>query len=147
MRHVLSALFILLLATACGRNTSHIRSQGIDSPLERIHTLEKYFNLRTPVQDAEFDIFDVNLNTRGSIPGPTSRDYKIALLLLDNDIDAWLSDVSLTSFPLSTDWARALVSHNKRFSLQSVPLMYTAKDKEILLYRDESILCIRIKQD
>ncbi len=137
------SIFIL----SCSSPSNHVTSQNINNSQDRINELSKYFNLRTEVLDTEFDIFDVNLNDRNSIPGATSRDYKIALLIEEENLEAWLTDVDITSFPLNYTWTFELTKNNKNFETSSEPLMFTSKNKELLLFEAEGIILLRIVQN
>jgi hypothetical protein len=140
-------LLISVIIIAGCHNDNHAASANLATPFARVTELKKYLNLKTEVLDAEFDIFDVNLNADWEIPGPTGRDYKIALLVKPEDVDVWLRDVTPTSFPLDYSWAHPLLKNDERFHIDSPPLMFTGEDKELILFRRQGIILIRIRQD
>lgn len=142
-------LFLLLSLSACSGGPKRVDSKGLKSAGERVEELAKYFRLRTEVVDAEFDIFDTNLNSGPfELPAPTSRLYMVALLLKPEDIESWTNDVTLTSQPLNYEWGPELVKDNDSFTeAKGEVSMFTAENKELILYKDEAIIFIRIKQD
>ncbi len=140
---------ILMTVAVCSSQKNHLRSGDYQNKEEKIAVLKQYFNVRTQVLDAEFDIYDVNMNASLSIPGPTHRDYQVALLLKKEDAEKYLSDVVLTSFPKDSAWCRRLLMNNKNFHLKNEKdfWTYTGDHKLAFYFEKECILCIRIYQD
>jgi hypothetical protein len=143
---LLSCFILLFTILSCVTPVSRITSEELNDSEARIKELGRYFNIRTDIIDAEFDIYDTNLNSRDSIPGATTRDYKIAVLTEKTNIDAWLTDVNITSFPVNYTWSEKLINNNKNFKTDSKPLLYKGNSKELILFKDEGIIFIRIKQ-
>jgi len=83
---ILYLLLVILLS--CGDSSSKIESKSYSSPEKRIQILKNHFNLKSEIIDAEYDIYDVNMNPR-SIPGATDRDYKIIVKINPSDFSKW----------------------------------------------------------
>lgn len=99
---------VLLAGLACCSNRQITRSSGLTLPA-RIHELGKAIKLRSEVLDTEFLLFDVNRS--GSIPGASSKDYKIFIRLRPADVPLWTAgkDTWITSFPKDHSWVREIV--------------------------------------
>lgn len=152
MRRACIILFpcLLLSIFACTGGKRHVTSKELDSPEARVEELKKYFRLRTELLDAEFDIFDVNLNPGlFELPGATSRLYKVALLVKKDDLKSWLDEnCAITSFPIDEEWTEELVKDNNNFRLEEGPrFVYRSEHKDMIVYESEGVIFIRIRQD
>ncbi|MEJ2664905.1 MAG: hypothetical protein P8107_12845 [Spirochaetia bacterium] len=145
-RYLYTFLSALLLLFSCSNGDNFITSKNIGNTSERIQTLRKYYKLKTEILDTEFEIFDVNLNADRSIPGPTDRDYKIVILVKSENIDTWTNGLTITSFPVNYDWAKDLLNGNNKFNFSGSPLLYKELYKELIVFKKEGIIFIRIKQ-
>lgn len=141
--------FLLLSLSSCSGGPKRVDSKGIKSAGERVEELGKYFRLRTEVIDTEFDIFDANLNSGPfELPAPSSRLYRIALLVEQEQIDSWLTDVILDSYPHNYEWNSELIKDNANFSLLKGPrLTFIGQNRLLVLYENEGIIFIEIKGD
>ena len=147
MKNIFTLTLLVIFALSCHDESNFRSSENIDNPADRIETLRNYISLKSELIDAEYNIFDVNLNSNRSIPGPSSRDYKIALLIDKNNIANWLQDLNTSSFQLDYDWIYDLIKSNDNFYLSSKPIIYTGENTELILFEEESIIFIRIVQD
>jgi hypothetical protein len=143
-------LILLVVLTAnYASSPTRIRSADYPDKAERITVLKKYLRMRSEVKDAQFDIYDVNLNAGSSIPGPTHRDFRIALAVKKADAKKWLSDVVITSFPKDSAWCQALIEGKDSFRLLHPKdfWTYTGKDKLVFHFEKDAVLCVRITQE
>lgn len=137
----------LLIISCTSSAKNHIYSRELENSDLRVKELQKYFILRSDAQDAEFDIFDVNIGASRSIPGPTGRDYKVALLLTPENAELWTSDVEESSKELDYRWAIKITENNPNFKISSSPEFYIDTNKEVTFFKDEGIVFLRIRQD
>jgi hypothetical protein len=138
-------LFLLLILSSCTSSSNHILSTKYTAKDKKIEILGKYLLIRSNLIDVEFDLYNVNINNR-SIPGPTDIDYHIALKVTEDDIEKWLTDVTITSFPINYAWTDKLIKDNINFSHASNPIIYSGKNREIILYKSEGVLFLHIYQ-
>lgn len=148
---------LLLLATVClwlttcsesNYNTStRMNSKSITSQDERIRTLRKEINAPTDFYDAKFQLFNVNgfSNSRASLPGASSWDYKFVVKLDTGRISLWLEEFNPEGYDQS--WVHDLTKHMPERWSRADPLeMYKrpGQDVMIILYRSEGILFKRV---
>ena len=126
-------------------DTCKIESKNYSSPEKRIQVLKNHFNLKSEVIDAEYDIYDVNMNPR-SIPGPTDRDYKIIVKINPPDFSKW-NDPECHPL-LKPEYGRALplLKNNNGFDLSGKGEGYSNQNKEIIFFRQNGLILIRIFQ-
>lgn len=145
LKRILILFSLLIILTNCYNNSNRILSKNIDDTDKKIETLKKYFKVRSPILDTEYDIYDVNINNR-SIPGPTDRDYKIILKVDTYYLDAWTENEVVTSFPFKFDWANDLIANKDAFDLTGPAMMYSGQNKTMMVYNKTGIILIRIVQ-
>jgi hypothetical protein len=141
-------MICFIFTVACSsENQNHLQSSKIEKASQRVKVLKKYFRLRSKTFDAEFDIFDVNLaGSRITVPGPTSRDYKVALLTDQAGIKLWSQDVKLIQTDLSYEWGLELIKSNSSFKLNEKPKYYSSTAKKVIIFEDAGIVFVRIEQ-
>lgn len=152
---IIFALYLLLLFIySCSEDKSEtvtdyrtVNSKNLTTPEERISKLKNYFHLRGNTLDAEFDIFDVNIGASRSIPGASSRDYNVVLLLDANETNLWKEDVTESTSPLDYSWAEDLVKNNQNFSTTGTPEFYTSPNKEVTIFNETGTVLIKIVQN
>lgn len=137
----------LLIISCTPSSTNHVYSREIGDPGSRVKKLQDFFILRSDTLDAEFDIFDVNIGASRSIPGPTGRDYKVALLLTPKNAQLWITDVIKSPDKFDYSWAMDITKSNPNFKISSTPEFYIEADKEVTFFKNEGIVFIRIRQD
>lgn len=95
---------ILVAGMLCCSNSSQVKhSRGLALPV-RIQVLEKAIKLKSAILSTEFVLYDANGS--GSVPGASSKDYKVFIRLRPEDIHLWTADKAnwITSFPKDRDW-------------------------------------------
>lgn len=139
--------FILLCIVSC-ESSNFIESKKYKTKQERIKVLKKYFKLRSEILDARYTIFDVNLNNR-SIPGPTSRDFKVIVKIDPANFQKWDEPDNITTEPLSYDWAIAILQDNAdtTFALSGEKIHYVSQYKEMTIFKETGVVVISIVQN
>ena len=144
-KRIAGLLLLVLLITSCDSRTT-VKSSDIQSAKNRIKELGKLFVLRSEIIDAEYEIYDVNINNR-SIPGPTDRDYRVVLKVKPEDLEKWNDpELSIPSLPLDIKWAEKLASGNQVFDLSGPGMQYSNEHKQMTVFQDSGIILIRIVQ-
>lgn len=145
MKTVYLTIFLLSLFS-CGKQKNSISSKEFPTAQKRVKALQKYMNLKSPVEDCHFAIYDVNLNAKRSTPGPTDRKYEVALKVLPEHFSAWTQDLTHTSFPLNTGWYDSLLIKQNGFDYSTPTIMSKDGGKIVIGYENEGLLFIRIRQ-
>ncbi|MBX3723819.1 MAG: hypothetical protein KF713_18380 [Turneriella sp.] len=142
-------LWSLFFTVSFARDMNRVRSVDYPGKEKRLEVLKKHLKLHTSVSDAAFDLYDVNLNADSSIPGPTHRDYRVALRLPAGAAARWLTGIAVTSFPHDAAWCHALLAENIHVTPRQKANFwtYTAKNKTAFFFKEDNILCLRIFQD
>jgi len=140
---------LLVLSSAANAGNNHVTSRGMKNCRDRIVSLKKYIRLASEIQDAEYDIYDVNLNAGVSIPGPTHRDYRLAVAIHRNDAENWLQTLTQDSKPRDVQWCMNLLKQNAtmRRATGKPFRIFVGRDKVFLLSQDSSVGCLRIYQE
>lgn len=149
MKKAITVIFTFITLISCfSDNKTHVNSMEIKTTESRVKEVQKYFNLRGNTLDVEFDIFDVNLySSRVSVPGPTSRDYKVAILTDPEGLKLWTQDVELASASIDIQWAMDLVKENPNFKIDEEPISYFSKNKEVIIFSNSNAVFVRIQQN
>lgn len=149
MKRVISTIFTVLTILSCiSENKTNVNSLGIHTSEQRIQEIKKYFKLRGNTIDVEFDIFDLNLYTsRVSIPGPTSRDYRVAILTDSEGVKLWIKDVQLAQDSFDFQWAKELVKDNPNFKIDTEASIYFSQNKEVIVFNESNVVLVRIIQN
>ncbi len=137
-------IFICFLFACSDKN--HVSSVGIANCEDRVLELKKYFNLKSNIIDTHFKIYDANLNNR-SVPGATSRDYKIALKLDPSLILKWTNDVKPVKNPNDLAWANdPVITSLEGFSVSEMPQYLGNEYKQLIVYPKSGIIFLRFYQ-
>lgn len=154
LKNIFTLLLLLLSLFSCTESKKEtvpdyrtVKSENLKTSEDRIIKLKEYFHLRGNTLDAEFDIFDVNIGANRSIPGASSRDYKVALLLEVSETNLWKEDVTESTTPLNYSWAENLIKNNQNFDTTGTPKFYTSPNKEVIIFDKSGTILIRIVQN
>lgn len=137
----------LISFTGYASSSSTIKSSDYSSKAKRIRTLKKYFNLRSEIIDAHYEIYDVNAKTC-MVPGATDRDYRIIVKIHKKDILKWTEKEIMTSYPFDFSWAEELLKEYNvtDFNLSGKKIMFGSSQNKMLVCTDTGIVAIRIVQ-
>jgi hypothetical protein len=115
---------VFVTGLLCCSNTQITHSRGLALPV-RIQELGKAIKLKSAILGTEFVLYDANGS--GSIPGASSKDYKVFIRLNPGDIHLWTADKQnwITSFPKDHDWLEKLVPDDPAISREFESAGYT----------------------
>ncbi|MBN1525364.1 MAG: hypothetical protein JW904_12825 [Spirochaetales bacterium] len=144
--YVIAVVVTGALLSGCPAGSNRVTSREFKTSVERVHALKKYYHPKTGIIDTEFDIFDVNMNAERSIPGASSRDFKLILYVAPGDIDAWIDTTEITSFPVDYNWVFDVSSRLTLQDLQGAVLTMKSEFRSILVLAEKGIVIIRIQE-
>lgn len=147
-------VIVCLLLFNCGQNESRINSRKIQNKEDRIEELKKHVKLFSEIDNAEYDLFNVNgfKPQRTSIPGSSSQDYKFVVRVKQKDLDNWTDGFIEFSPHLTSDgWMETLIRPRKdEWKIQSPPHYYRREVEDgvlLIVYPEEGIIFKRIYQN
>ena len=110
----LKYLFILLIflplpahAQRTPDLSTNAQSSRFATSEERLAFLARYLNFRSEPTDAQYHLFYRD-NSRGLVPGPSDRDFRIVLWLEPADVPLWLQDVREVEVSEGFSWVSEL---------------------------------------
>lgn len=109
MKRIYAFALISLLFFSCGETRNGINSKGQQTD-KKVQVLKLFIKIKSPIKDAEFQLYDVNHNGN-SIPGASDKNYKIILFVEPKDVSLWMNDKKnlITSYPHSLKWLKEIV--------------------------------------
>ncbi|HEY1406642.1 MAG TPA: hypothetical protein VF857_08545 [Spirochaetota bacterium] len=141
---------IILLFISLGLQATE-SSKGL-SIIQKSDTLARHITLKSTIIDTEFILYDVNSSPR-SIPGASSKDLKIIMIVKPEDVRRWTQgkEKMITSFPKSRAWLTELPASSARTrALNGKYLTYYEKKNgyEYTLWADtDGVILIRFIQN
>ncbi|MDB4293338.1 hypothetical protein N9954_08020 [Maribacter sp.] len=150
LRFIISISILALIGCAESKDSRQLDSDEFETKEERIAALKNEIIFQSDFDNAEFELFNVNgfSNSRASLPGASSWDYKFAIKVNPADIDNWTKGMSKGK---PTDynfvWTKEIVKERApEWTTNSQPEFYTRKGDNVtmLIYRFEGILFKRI---
>lgn len=146
---------IAFWAISCSNssNPNRLDSANYDSKEERVEVLKKEIKPFSNFQDAEFELFNVNgfANSRASLAGPSSWDYKFVIKVKPSDIEKWTNGMLKTE---GTDYdqnqmKKIISKRADKWKTTSKPEFYTRQGDKVMMivYRSEGILFKHIFTD
>lgn len=136
------------------KNETRITSENISNKEERIKILQKHVKYFSEVEDAQFDLFNVNGfgNNFSLVPGSSNLDYKFVVKVKTEDIDKWRKDfLPVPHGSKNEEWIYPLKNSLKSDSTSNNPRPNTSsfvKDGVYMIIDyDESFIFKRIYQD
>ncbi|WP_291134391.1 hypothetical protein [Flavobacterium sp. UBA7663] len=132
-----------------------MNSSNIDNKNERIETLSKEVKLNSVIDDAEFDLFNVNgfSGDFSFLPGASSSFYQFAIKVNPVEIKKWEDDLLEIKGEIDSEkWIADLVLPRKNnWKTLSKPRFYTRKGNEqsvkIIIFEKEGLIFKRINQE
>lgn len=147
-------LFLSLIFSHCHTATSNrLDSDNYTTATARVAILEKEIIAYSPIGDAAFELFNVNgfSNSRTTVPGASSWDYKFVVKVASTDVDKWLDGwVEIEATDYNTDWTDAIVANQSTdWDVSTTPKYYTRGDEDtvMLVYSIEGIIFKHITQN
>jgi hypothetical protein len=117
--------------------TTDTKSSQFATNEEKIAFLERYLNLPTKVEAAEYHIVYQD-NSTGRVPGPSGWDMRVVVKVAPEDIPLWLESSTETTEPFDLTWAYDLV---KEWQLKSVPKFFVG-NKRAAVFETEGVLVV-----
>lgn len=151
---------IFLLLTGCGNEKSRTipSSPGIKTSREipnrekRVAELSAEIKLFSPIQDAEYNLFNVNgfSNSRVLVPGASSWNYSFLIKIDTNDSDKWIEGMIQHAITESdTAWINDIPQNSpQEWARTSSAELYKRQESDVsvLLFRSEGILYKKVTQ-
>ncbi len=136
---LLSSIFLFnaSLAQETASLTTDTLSSQFATDEEKIAFLERYLNLPTKVEAAEYHIV-YHDNSTGRVPGPSDWDMRVVIKVAPEDIDTWLESLTETTEPFDLAW---VYDFAKNWQLTSSPKFFVG-DKDVALFEVEGVVVV-----
>ncbi|WP_299314400.1 hypothetical protein [uncultured Aquimarina sp.] len=131
-------------------NLNKLNSDNYDSKVERVAILKNEIKYFSDFENAEFELFNVNgfSNSRTTIPGASSWDYKFIVKVDPSDIDKWTNGMMRMKPEYHDDqWMKDIIEKRKiDWKTASDPEIYTRNGDNVVMvvYRLEGIIFKRV---
>lgn len=141
-------LLVILCFFACSEpsNPNELDSDDYTSKRERVEILKKEIKSFSDFEDAEFELFNVNgfSNSRITVPGASSWNYKFVIKLDPSDIDKWTNGMVKIEAPeFNAQWMKKIIEKRENeWKTNSKPEFYIREGigVTIIVYRPEGII-------
>lgn len=139
-------LVILVIAHSCQPTPTTLDSDDWETDAARIVALEQEIITASPLQQAEFELFNVNGfgQHSTSLPGASSWDYKVALKVDSSAIDQWTAGFRpVPSLAENLDWMDSITQQRKKQWLHnSSPEFFIRENMAVymIVYRKEGLI-------
>ena len=154
MRNTKSIFFIIVanICFSCSHKTE-LKSDQLNDKSERIDILSDEVKLFSEIQNAEFDLFNVNGFSDDFLvfPGASSTYYEFVVKLNQNDIEKWREDLIETNGNIEDEkWIFDLIKiRQNEWIINSKPKFYTRNGEygvKIIIFEKEGIVFKSINQ-
>ncbi|KZS38971.1 hypothetical protein AWE51_10405 [Aquimarina aggregata] len=144
--------FLIIGLSSCSNtaDSNNLDSDDYDKKDERIKTLEKEIKSFSEIKNAEFELFNVNgfSNSRTTVPGASSWDYKFAIKVNPSDIDKWTTGlIKIELNGSNKEWMNKIIEKRKNdWKTKTEPEFYTRKEDNVTVavYKLEGIIFKRV---
>lgn len=152
MERLIKSLIILtLILTSCSEVT-RLDSDEFTTIEDRIEILEKEVRVFSEIQDAEFELFNVNgfkSQSHGlTITGASSWDYKFVVKVDSADIGKWTEGmVKFDTDDYDDNWTREIVNErSENWKTTCEPAYFVRQDENVklVLFQDNGIIFKRV---
>ncbi|MCB9197411.1 MAG: hypothetical protein H6600_03060 [Flavobacteriales bacterium] len=147
---ILGLLIIGLSSCSDTADSNNLDSDNYDKKNERIEVLKKEIKAFSEIENAEFELFNVNgfSNSRTTVPGASSWDYKFAIKVNPSDIDKWTAGlIKIELDGNDKEWMDKIIEKRKNdWKTRTEPEFYTRKGDNVTVavYRTEGIIFKRV---
>tara|TARA_R110002050_G_scaffold206713_3_gene342714 strand:- start:445 stop:894 length:450 start_codon:yes stop_codon:yes gene_type:complete len=144
------AIFLTISSCSERRKTNELDSDEFKTKAERIEILKNAIISQSEFENAEFELFNVNgfSNSRLTVPGSSSLDYKFVIKIETEDIYKWTKEMNkVQSKDLKFDWTKEITEKRKnQWTTQSSPEFYNRGNENLVMivYRPEGIIYKRV---
>ena len=107
---VLTLLIVYAVLVSCSNHNNRIKSKNY-STSQKIAILKEKIELKSPIEWAEFDLYDANGDS-ASIPGASNKNFKIVIKVDPKFSNAWIlgKENWITSFPHNHEWINEILN-------------------------------------
>ncbi len=146
----LTILIIGLSSCSDTSNSNKLESDDYDTKEKRVEILKKEIKSFSNFENAEFELFNVNgfSNSRTTLPGASSWDYKFVIKVESSKVDKWTHGMIKTKPDNYDDgWMTEIIKERKsEWKTGSEPEFYIRKGDNVIMvvYQDEGIIFKRV---
>lgn len=146
-------IILLLFSISCSSDfssSSKLDSDEYGDKMERIEILKNEIKYHSDILDAEYELFNVNgfKNSRQSIPGASSWDYKFAIRIDPNDVSKWTSGFSKSNIAFADEkWTKEIIVNRiKNWETSSEPECFIRDNEKVIMFvfKEEGIIFKRV---
>ncbi|WP_299246716.1 hypothetical protein [uncultured Aquimarina sp.] len=153
-KSVFLLLLIIIVFNSCfdssTSSSNKLDSDDYDSKEERVEILRNQIKSFSEFENAEFELFNVNgfSNSRTTLPGASSWDYKFVIKIDPSDIKKWTEGM-IQTIPEDHDdkWMKEIIEKRRmEWQTTSDPEKYTRNGDNVVMivYRSEGIIFKRV---
>jgi hypothetical protein len=146
LTYVFSIIIFGLYGCSDSQNSNRLDSDDYGSKKERVETLKNEIKFYSDFENAEFELFNVNgfSNSRTTLPGASSWDYKFVVKVNPYEIDKWTNGMILIEPTDNNDeWMKKIIHEREnKWKTESTPEFYTREGDNVMMivYRSEGII-------
>lgn len=141
-----SLFFIIILISSCQPTTTQLDSDDFATPAARIAAIEQEIITQSPLQQAEFELFNVNgfAQAPTNLPGASSWNYKVALKVDTSSISKWtVGFSSVAQLKENLAWMDSITQQRKeQWVHTSSPEFFIRENTTVymIVYRKEGFI-------
>ena len=150
LKTVIGLMIVSLGGCSETTNSNKLDSDDYNGKQERVEVLIKEIKSFSKIENAEFELFNVNgfSNNRITVPGASSWDYKFVIRVKPTDVDKWTEGMMLMySHDYNDSWMKMIIRERAvDWRTESQPEIYYEKGDRVvvLVYRNEGIIFKRV---
>lgn len=146
-------IILLLFSISCSSDfssSSKLDSDDYSDKMERIETLKNEIKCYSEILDADFELFNVNgfKNSRQTVPGASSWDYKFVIRIDPKDVSKWTSGFSKSNISFKDEkWIKEIVANRmKNWETSSEPECLIRENEKVIMFvfKEEGIIFKRV---
>jgi hypothetical protein len=147
---ILGILIFVLSSCSDSSNSSSLDSDNYDTKEERVEVLKKEIKSFSDFENAEFKLFNVNgfSNSRTTVPGASSWDYKFAIKVNTLDVNKWINGmIEVETDEHNAPWIKEIIQQRQNeWITNSEPKLYTrnADNVMVIVHHPEGIIFKRV---
>ena len=146
---IVIAVFLFISCSGTSKQ-NELDSDHFQTKQERIHALKQEIKYPSDFEDAAFELFNANgfSNTRTTVPGASSWDYKLVIKTAPANVGKWTQGMELGIFKEEgREWMKEIIKKSKNnWQTHSQPELYIRPNQhvEVIIFRTEGIIYKRI---
>jgi hypothetical protein len=131
---------LVTLAQEQSSLTTDTASSQFATDKEKIAFLERYLELPTQVEAAEYTIVYQD-NSSGRVPGPSDWDMRVVVKVAPEDISSWPKSLTETTQAFDLEWAYHF-ANAEGWQLTSAPQFFVASSKRVAVFEVEGVVVV-----